>query len=160
MLTQPGNSLKNGKTIYPLNRQVTAIITQTLCLNMPGNNSERALNYISKVKISTAIEGLHVKIFHLRLLIESGNKEQSRAQIESLKQYLLKNKMISPVYKIPLTQFAGTCLKLISAEEITGKRRRKEALSLLYKKASILEGNYFGTKIWILEQLRFRINRL
>lgn len=121
-------------------------------------NFEKALYSIAKVVPSSAIEKLQVKVLCLKMLTEVGNLDQARTHAESFKHFLLNNSEISNEYKILLKNFLNNYIKLVNIKELNNRKDRKSEAKILLKKAEKLNGNYFGVKIWLIEQIQKESN--
>lgn len=118
-------------------------------INYAENDYTKSLRLIARVNFRMPIMKLQAKLLKLQLFYELGYFEDIRGDIDSLRHFLSREKMISPVYMSSVSDFCKQFLELVEISESSRAPDYKGKLAELSNGISQMKGNHFGVKLWL-----------
>jgi len=112
-----------------------------------------ALVCISKVSFPLAILKIQVKIMQVQLNYQLGYFEETRSLVESFKKSLVKEEVISDVYKNSIIGFLKAVVTLISIKEETDLSKKQYEFERLKDNIDKSQLNHFGIKFWLEDRI-------
>lgn len=129
--------------------------TLNFCLGMicyKQGSMDEALHLLSKTFFPNFILKLQVKILQLHIYVEMNLFDQAYAAIDAFKHYLKREKTIKTDFKNIFNEYLRLVSALIKFKEGTGEDGYNAVL--LNKEIEKLEGNQFGIKLWLKQQMK------
>ena len=117
------------------------------CMNYLVKDYDKVLEYLGKVKFVDAIDKVYVKSIYIRTFYDLGEFEIFLNQIDSMKHFLNKNKMLGDYFKRTYSKTLNYLTKLLQVREKND-----------YIEAEMLENTIKGEKQiqmseWMLEKI-------
>ena len=100
-----------------------------------------------------AILKIQVKILQVQLNYQLGYYEETRNLVESFKKSLVKEEVISDLYKNSIIGFLKSVIILIGLKEETDNSKKQFYLSRLRNEVTNSQMNHFGIKFWLQDKV-------
>ncbi|MBE2226023.1 MAG: hypothetical protein IAE93_01720 [Ignavibacteria bacterium] len=112
-----------------------------------------ALTCISKVNFPLAILKVQVKIMQVQVCFQLGYFEETRSLVDSFRKSLVKEEIISELFKNSILDFLRSTISLINLKEETDVQKKQYEFEKL--KDTILNSqlNPFGIKFWLEDRM-------
>jgi len=114
---------------------------------------KNALVCISKVNFPLAILKIQVKILQVQLNYQLGYFEETRSLVDSFKKSLVKEEIISDLYKNSIISFLKSVVAIIRIKEETDYQKKLFDFEKLVEEVKHFQMNHFGIKFWLEDRI-------
>ncbi|MFZ1320720.1 MAG: hypothetical protein WAT71_04115 [Ignavibacteria bacterium] len=113
---------------------------------------EKSLELFSKTNFSNFIIKIQVKLLLLQLYYEMNYFDQAVLMIDSVRKYVLKEKMLIESTRTSLLEFLKITGSLIKYKTEPATSSRSPALNSIEHNIMNLKNNQYGIKLWLIEK--------
>lgn len=113
---------------------------------------EKSLELFSKTNFSNFIIKIQVKLLLLQLNYEMNYFEQALLMIDTLRKYVLKEKMLIESTRTSLLEFLKITNSLIKYKTEPATSSRSPSLNSIEHNIMSLKNNQYGIKLWLIEK--------